>query len=141
MKALLKMSVLALVMVVTAGCASNGGSGGGASDKDVIDGIVNDMMAALMAQDIDAMMAPYSEDFESDQGGDLEATREFLNTAKEGGVLDGMEIDTSAMETTIEGDKASVGPVDIEASFGTMTLEFDLEKRGGKWLVVYMAQY
>jgi hypothetical protein len=87
------------------------------------------------------MVATYSDDFESDQGGDRDATLEFLNAAKEGGLLDGLEVDQSSMETTIEGDKASVGPVDLEGSFGSMTLEFDLEKRDGTWLVVYMAQY
>ncbi|MFP6597815.1 MAG: hypothetical protein VCC01_10200 [Candidatus Hydrogenedentota bacterium] len=141
MKALLKMSVLALAMVVISGCASNGG-GGGASDKDLVDAIIADQIAALKEQDIDRLAAQYSEDFESDQGGDLAGTKEFINSAIEGGLLDGLEIDLSSMETTFpESGKASVGPVDLEASFGTMTLEFDLEKRDGTWLIVYMAQY
>ena len=141
MKALVKMSVLALAMVVMAGCQSNGGSGSGPSDEEVINAMVVDMMAALKAQDIEKMMAPYSEDFESDNG-DLDATREFFNGAKEGGLLDDIEIDTSSMELTFEtSDKANVGPIDLEASFGTLTLEFDLEKRDGTWVVVYMAQY
>ncbi|MFP6617099.1 MAG: hypothetical protein VCB26_11910, partial [Candidatus Hydrogenedentota bacterium] len=72
----------------------------------------------------------------------LAGTKEFINSAIEGGLLDGLEIDLSSMETTFpESGKASVGPVDLEASFGTMTLEFDLEKRDGTWLIVYMAQY
>ena len=141
MKALLKMSVMALAVVVVAGCASNGGSSKGPSDADVISGIVADMLAALGAQDIEKMVEKYSDDFESDQGGDRAATVEFLNAAKEGGLLDGLEVDQSSMETTIEGEKASVGPVELEGSFGAMTLEFDLEKRDGSWVVVYMAQY
>lgn len=141
MKALLKMSVMALAMVVMAGCASTGGSGGGANDTDVINGMVEAMMAALVAQDIETMVAPYSDDFESDQGGDRDATKEFLNAAKEGGLLDGIEVDNSSMELELDGDTASVGPIDIEGSFGAMTLEFDLEKRAGAWVVVYMAQY
>lgn len=139
MKALLKMSVLALSMVVMAGCASTGG--GGASDGDVIDGIVAEMLGALEAQDIDKMVSFYSEDFESDQGGDKAATQEFLAGAKEQGFLDGIEVDQSSSETTIDGDKASVGPIDLEGAFGALTLEFDLEKRDGSWIVVYMAQY
>lgn len=139
MKALLKMSVLALSMVVMAGCASTGG--GGASDEDVVNGIVTEMMAALAAQDIDKMVSFYSEDFESDQGGDRAATQEFLAGAKEQGFLDGVEVDSASSETTVEGDKASVGPIDLEGAFGALTLEFDLEKRDGSWIVVYMAQY
>ncbi|MFP6583060.1 MAG: hypothetical protein VCD00_10975 [Candidatus Hydrogenedentota bacterium] len=138
MKALLKMSVLALSMVVLTGCAS---TGGGASDEDVVNGIVAEMMAALAGQDIDKMVSFYSEDFESDQGGDRDATREFLAGAKEQGFLDGIEVDQSSSETSIEGDKASVGPIDLEGAFGALTLEFDLEKRDGSWIVVYMAQY
>ena len=141
MKALLKMSVMAMAMVVMAGCASTGGSGGGASDGDAIKMIVEEMMGALSAQDIDKMMMHYSEDFESDQGGDLAATKEFLVGAKEQGFLDGIEVDQSSSELTVEGDKASVGPIDLEGAFGALTLEFDLEKRNGSWVVVYMAQY
>ena len=140
MKALLKMSMMAMALVAMAGCASTGG-GGGASDADLIAEMVSEMLAALEAQDIEKMVANYSDDFESDQGGDRDATKEFLNAAKEGGLLDGIEVDQSSMKTTIEGDKASVGPVDLEGSFGAMTIEFDLEKRDGAWLVVYMAQY
>ena len=140
MKALLKMSMMAMALVAMAGCASTGG-GGGASDADLIDAMVSEMLAALEAQDIEKMVANYSDDFESDQGGDRDATKEFLNAAKEGGLLDGIEVDQSSMKTTIEGDKASVGPVDLEGSFGARTIEFDLEKRDGAWLVVYMAQY
>jgi hypothetical protein len=141
MKALLKLSVLALTMVVMTGCASTGGSGGGASDEDTINAMVTSMMDALAAQDIEKMMSTYSEDFESDQGGDLAATKEFLVGAKEQGFLDGIEVDQSSSELTVEGDKASVGPIDLEGAFGALTLEFDLEKRNGSWVVVYMAQY
>lgn len=140
MKAMLKFGVLALTMaVMVTGCA--GGGGGGASDEEVIKGIVTDMLAALEAQDVDKMVSYYSDDFESDQGGDKAATREFLAGAKEQGFLEGIEVDQSSSEITVEGEKASVGPIDLEGAFGALTLEFDLEKRGGSWIVVYMAQY
>ena len=140
MKAILKYGVLALAMVtMAAGCASGGG--GGASDAEVIDGMVTDMLAALEGQDIDKMVSYYSEDFESDQGGDKAATKEFLAGAKEQGFLEGIEVDSSSSETVVEGDKATVGPIDLEGAFGALTLEFDLEKRNGSWIVVYMAQY
>ena len=142
MKALMmKAAMCAMAVVVLAGCASYGG-GGGVSDEDAIQAIVDNAMAALKAQDIDTMVAAYDEaTFESDQGGGIAETKEFLVGAQEQGFLDGIEIDTSSMEIVVDGSKASAKPIDLEGAFGALTLEFELEKINGEWKVVYQSQY
>lgn len=140
MKTLMKMAVCGLAVVVLTGCAGGGG-GGGASDTDIIQGIINDAMTALKAQDIDAMVSNYSDDFESDQGGGVPEMKEFLQGAQEQGFLDGIEIDQSGTEIKVEGDKATAGPIDLEGAFGALTLEFELGKRDGQWKVTYQSQY
>jgi hypothetical protein len=139
MKTLMKMAVCGLAVVVMAGCASGGG--GGASDTDIIQGIINDAMTALKAQDIDAMVSNYSDDFESDQGGGVAEMKEFLSGAQEQGFLDGIEIDMAGTEINVEGEKATAGPIDLEGAFGALTLEFELGKRDGQWQVTYQSQY
>jgi len=141
MKAMMmKAAMCAMAVVVLAGCATSG-SGGGMSDEDAIKALVDSAMAALKAQDIDTMVANYADTFESDQGGGIAETKEFLVGAKEQGFLDGIEVDTSSMEIAVDGSKASAKPIDLEGAFGALTLEFELEKIDGAWKVTYQSQY
>ena len=136
MKAL-KFGVVALALVGLVGCAG----GGGKSDTDLIKELVDQAMAALQAKDIEGMTANYAADFKSDQGGGKAEMVEFLKGAKDQGFLDGIKIDTSKLVITPDGNKATAKPINLEGSFGALTVEFNLEKRDGKWLVTYQAQY
>jgi hypothetical protein len=119
------------------GCAG----GGGASDEEQIKALVDQAMAALKAQDIDAMTAFYAEDFTSDQGGGKAEMKVFLNGAKEQGFLDDIQVDTTKTVITVDGEKATAKPIDLEGAFGALTVEFELAKRDGQWLVTYQSQY
>ena len=74
-------------------------------------------------------------------GGGKKEMVEFLKGAKEQGFLDGIKIDTSKMVIAVDGAKATAKPMNLEGSFGALTVEFTLEKRDGKWLVTYQAQF
>ena len=39
------------------------------------------------------------------------------------------------------GEKATAGPIDLEGAFGALSLDYELEKRDGNWIAVYMSQY
>ena len=134
-----QFAVVALAVVAMAGCASGGGYG--MSDEDVIRGIVQDAMDSLAAGDIDAMMVAYADDFESDQGGGIAETKEFLVGAKEQGFLDDIKYSLESLEITVDGDTAKAGPAELEGVFGALTLEFELTKRDGRWWVTYQSQY
>ncbi len=137
MKAM-KFGVMALALVGLVGCA---GGGGGMSDEEMIKQLVDQAMAALQAQDIAGMTANYADDFKSDQGGGKAEMVEFLNGAKEQGFLDGIKIDSTKTVIAVDGEKATAKPINLEGAFGALTVEFNLEKREGKWLVTYQAQY
>ena len=131
----------ALLIVSMVGCASTDGGGGGAAapkpptDEEMIQAMMIDVMAALTAKDVEKMVTYYADDFTSDNG-DKAATVAFLNGAKEQGFLDGIVVKTDAMKIAVEGEKAKVGPVNLEGAFGALGLNFDLAKREGKWVVV-----
>ncbi|MCH7959854.1 MAG: nuclear transport factor 2 family protein [Candidatus Hydrogenedentes bacterium] len=134
-----QFAVVALCVVAMVGCATGGGYG--MSDEDTIRGIVQDAMDSLAAGDIDAMMVAYADDFESDQGGGIAETKEFLVGAKEQGFLDDIKYSLESLEITVDGDTAKAGPAELEGVFGALTLEFELTKRDGQWLVTYQSQY
>jgi hypothetical protein len=129
----------ALLIVSMVGCASTGGGGAAApkppTDEEMIQAMMIDVMAALTAKDVEKMVSYYADDFTSDNG-DKAATVAFLNGAKEQGFLDGIVVKTDAMTIAVEGEKAKVGPVNLEGAFGALGLNFDLAKREGKWVVV-----
>jgi hypothetical protein len=141
MKAIaMKFGMVALALVAMVGCAGGGG-GKGKSDEAMIKEIVDQAMASLQAQDIDAMIANYAEDFKSDQGGGKAEMKEFLAGAKEQGFLKDIKIDTSKLVIAVDGVKATAKPIGLEGAFGALTLEFTFEKRDGKWTVTYQAQF
>ena len=137
---LMKVAICALAVAAVGGCESTYGGGGGASDADMIQSVLDDMMAALQAQDVEKMVSFYSDDFTSDNG-DKEETKEFLVGAKDQGFLEDMEIDTSELEISIDGDSATAEPVTLEGAFGVLTLGFELQKRGGSWVVTSQSQF
>jgi len=129
----LLVGCFALTALVVAGCA--GGHSKGPSDTEMIQQIVTDAMAGMVAQDIDVMLASYAPDFQSDNG-DLEATRDFLQGIKDAGFLQDIDVDLTGLAIAIDGDTATAGPVVLLAAIGEIGLNFDLEKREGTWLVV-----
>lgn len=136
----LKMGVITLALVLMgAGCATPGG-GGGMSDEDAIRGMVAKFEAAIMAQDLDAMFALMADDFEMSDGLGKDEYREFIQQLVDAEQFDGVEISSADLEITVDGDSAEAMPVVISAAFGDVTIEFELEKRDGAWLVTYINQ-
>lgn len=126
----------ALVLTVLAACASAGGGGGmpAPSDEELIGELMNKVMDALKAGDVDSMVMSYSDDFSSDQGGKPEM-QQFLQGAKEQGFLDGIEVDLAGMTVSVEGDSATAEPVEVSGAFGALSLSFGLQKRDGAWII------
>lgn len=103
--------------------------------------VVQAAMQAVQKQDIDAMMASFAEDFKSDQGGGKPEYKEFLIGAKDQGFLEDMTINLENLKVEVKDKKASVQNIEVEGSFGVLTMSYDLEDRDGKWLITYLAQY
>ena len=131
--------VAVLVTALVCGCA---GQGKGPTDEELIAGMLADWNAAFAAQDLDQIMAAYSEDFESEQSADKEGVRGFLERAIDEGYLDGAEIILDGAETIIDGESATVSPVDLDGDFGSVSLELVLKKEAdGAWRIVASERY
>lgn len=128
-----KMLVVGILAVFAAGCATMRGP----SDEELIQNTLNGWKAALENQDIDAMMAFYSEDFTTDRGNTKEELREFFQGAKDQGYLEGAQADLSAAETTIEDGTAEVGPIYLSSDAGSLDTTLFLKKEeDGVWRIV-----
>ena len=132
---IMKLGVVVLAAVLISGCQM------GATDETLINTTIGTWKEALIAQDLDKLMETYSEDFESMEGGDKEASREFLEGFFDEGYVDGAEVDLEEAETTIEENEAEVSGVELILDMWTITLDFTLQKEKGAWLIVGVENY
>ena len=132
----MKKSVIMKLGVVVLAAALIGGCQMGATDEELISCTMGTWKEALIAQDLDKLMETYSEDYESMQGGDKEAAREFMGEVFEQGYVDGAEVDLEKAETKIEENEAEVSGVELILDSGPMTLDFYLQKEEKAWLIV-----
>jgi ketosteroid isomerase-like protein len=135
----LKTGVLALAIVAMgAGCATGGG--GGMSDEEAIAAQMAKFQAAMIALDLDSAFVMVADDFEMSDGLGKDEYKEFLTQLKDAGQFDGVEFSTDDLVVVVDGKTAEAGPMLVEGAFGAATLEFELEKRDGEWVVVYINQ-
>jgi len=132
---IMKLGVVVLAAALISGCQM------GATDEALINTTIGNWKEALIAQDLDKIMETYSEDFESMEGGDKEASREFLSGFFEQGYVDGAEVDLEEAETTIGENEAEVSGVELILEQGQVTLDFTLQKEKGDWLIVGVEHY
>ena len=137
MKHALALTVLAGILV--AGCAT---SGGGMSDEEQVQQMLNDWVKALNSKDIDVMMALYSDDFAHD-GYDYAAEgkdelKEFILYSMDEGYMDNVEVILDDADIVIENGKASVYPIPYTNDQGSVTVGLEAVKEGKNWLIVDM---
>ena len=131
--------VAAMVVALVCGCAT---MGKGPSDEELIKQTLDGYAAGLVSQDVDKMMAAYSDDFEGESGAGKEDMRQFLSGAVDQGYLDDVEANVEECEIKIEGDKATVGPVEYSSAMGSMTFEYTMKKEAdGCWRIVESSMY
>ena len=130
-------SLMAVAMIVMiAGCATGGSP---AKDAERIDATLTAWKAAILAKDVDALMATYSDCFSHDgydyEAEDKAALEAFVEQSINMGYFDEVEVSWSDAETEIEDKAAIVYPVDYVNAFGEVTVTVTLTKEKGAWLI------
>ena len=134
-KMILKSVVCVLAVALLAGCAAGGK---GPSDDELIAGAVETWKAAMIEQDIDKIMATFSENFTNYEIPDKDGLREFLGGAIDMGYLEDLEIFLEDAKTAIDGTEATVYPIDFASAAGEVTIELTLTKEDGGWTITGM---
>jgi hypothetical protein len=129
------MAVLGMcVVAMMAGCAT----GGGMSPEEAVAKKIDTFNSGLKAQDIELIMAPFSENFEHYEYGDKEGIQDFLQQAIDMGYLEGIEMSLEDAEYTQDGGKLSVYPIDLAGAFGSVTMELTFTEEAGGWFITTM---
>jgi len=130
-KSFINLSMAVLVAILVCGCQT-----AGPSDEQLISTTMDNWKASLMAEDLDKLMAVYSMNYVSTRGTGKDSMREFMNKAFESNFMENVQINIEDVKIMIEGDKATFGPVVFVSERGTFTLEYNLQKEDGAWLIV-----
>jgi ketosteroid isomerase-like protein len=126
--------IFALAVVMLCGCQI---LGLGPSDEELINATMAKWKAALIAHDVDKFMETYSENYLNTEGGDKNSIREYVAEVIQQGYLDNLDVNLEDAQITIEGDTATVAPVELNSDEGTYVLEYNkLKKENGVWLII-----
>lgn len=128
---IINLGVAILVVVLAGGCQSSG-----LTDEKLINTTMTDWKAALTAQDLDRLMATYSDNYVSDKASGKDSVRERMTRIFEQGWMDNVNVNLEGAAITIDGDKAEFGPVKFTSDEGLFTRQFTLQKEYGTWLLV-----
>lgn len=88
------------------------------------------------AQDLDALMSAYSDDFTHYEYGDKAGIRDFMMQARDMGYLEGVEGSMEDAKVEVSGDKATIYPVELMGAFGAITFEYTLKKEEAGWKII-----
>jgi ketosteroid isomerase-like protein len=98
---------------------------------------MNTWKQAIITQDVDAIMANYSEDFNSESGESRGETRQMFQYLISAGMLDNIDINFDIAQLTITDDTAEFTPVEILSDMGEMTVDFTLKKEDeNTWRII-----
>jgi ketosteroid isomerase-like protein len=109
----------------------------GPTDEELINTTMNSWKQAIIDNDVDAILAGYSEDFSSERVEGKDQMREFMEGAIDQGWLENIDINLEIAQLTITDDTAEFAPVEIIGDNGEMELNFTLKKEDKKiWRII-----
>jgi ketosteroid isomerase-like protein len=96
---------------------------------------------SMAAQDVDALVAFFSEDWEGEGGVGKEVLRGYFEGQIDQGLYDDIEVILDDTEVVVDGNTATMGPVDYESSQGSSAYEYEMTKEAdGVWRCTYSGQ-
>ena len=127
------LAVSVAVVCVAGGCAT---LGGGASDENMLGELLQTYKTGMEAGDAEAVIALYSENYESARGGTyeemVERMRQYIPRMAERDI----QLGVAEAEIQIDGDTARVGPIVSEGRRGTMRRTLLCTKEeDGRWRI------
>lgn len=106
------------------------------SDEESITAVTDEWTAAMIAHDVDRLMAVYSEDF-SDADGNTKATfREFITDTIDQGMLNNLVVAREIAVLTIDGDTATYDGIGLSSDIGSLTIKLTFGREADDWKII-----
>ena len=139
---------LILVAIVSvaclAGCALTGGPccGGkakGPSDRELIGQVAETMKTALLAKDVEKVMALFADDFSTTELPDKDSAQALIEYGISMGFFDYCEITYDLEDLTIENDQAALYPFQLASGADLVTVNVQMAKGKQGWQITGMS--
>lgn len=124
---------LAVLMVFISGCQE--------SQKQDVKNVLTQWQDAYAKQDINGIMAVYSEDYRGSQGEQKAQVREFLEDMKSQGYLNNTKMNIKDIQIEVDGDIATVAPITYTGDWGQMDIKNTFKKEGSTWRTISGEEY
>jgi len=131
-----RLGLVTLCLLGSVGCATLPAEV--QDDMNAVIGVTDAWTKAITANDVDALMVLYSEDFKDDEGNTKADFREFITDTIGQGILTNVEVSTEYAELVIEDDTAAYNNIDLNSDVGAITVDLTLGREGSGWSVVSM---
>ena len=130
-------TLLAVLMGVAAVCGCATMAPSGPTPEEEVGAALDAYHNAEKAEDVDGMVAAFSEDFTNSMGATKSMLRAFFEGAVSMGLLPELVIDMENCEVNVEGNTATAGPVTYKTSSSTETYSYKLKKEeDGVWRII-----
>ena len=126
------------LVTAAAGCATKPK---GPTPADLIAAMAMQAAKAMHDQDVDKLLANFSESFKCNEfptKGDL---KDFLAMAKQNGLAKGVDLNLQDAKTSVEKNTFTLSGVDVVGAFGQVGLSFEGGKINGEWKITGMSVY
>jgi len=122
-----------LAATLVCGCATGPK---GPTDQELVTSTITGLKDAVLAKDLEKIMACLAEDFYHPEVGDKAAMKDLAAQGLDMIDMSTAEVDLANMEVKVEGDTATAYPVVASASLGSVTVSLSLKKeKDGVWRI------
>lgn len=130
---IVNLVVVVSVLALVSGCST---LGKGPSDEELAMEAATTFSQAVVSKDLEGAMAVVSEDFFNSDAGDKAALGDYIQGAMDAGYFENGKCDVTAAEVTLEGETATVYPIQMSSDMGAITVSLELKKEKGGFMVV-----
>ena len=99
------------------------------------------MEAALKAHDVEKALAVIAEDFYQSDLGDKAGVKDMIKMGIDMGYIDDGQLVKDNMKIEVTEDTATASPIDATSTPGSITVQIELKKVKGVWLITGGGEY
>ncbi len=132
---LFRIGILTLGIVAALGLPGCTTGPEAVSDEEAIAAVTDEWTAAMIAHDVDRIMAVYSESFSDADGNTKASFREFIADTIKQGMLNNLVVAREIAVLTIDGDTATYDGIGLNSDIGSLTLKLTFGREADDWKI------
>lgn len=130
-----RIGIGALGMVLALGLAGCTTGPEAVSDEEAIAAVTDEWTAAMVAHDVDRLMAVYSDAFSDADGNTKASFREFITDTIDQGMLNNLVVARDIAVLNIDGDTATYDGIGLSSDIGSLVIKLTFGREADEWKI------